>query len=158
MAKMKKWTTRRQGVFLDVLRSTANVSAACRAAGVSRATAYQFRQLDEGFRNQWEAAQEEALDTLEETLRRRALEGIEKPVYYAGKECGKVVSYNDNLGMFLLKSKRRHIYGDDAKTITADDGGTERSVRDQLITRLKALAKNRADHSEPEQGKGGRHD
>ncbi len=143
MAQTKKWTARRKAVFLDVLRTTANVSAACRAAGVSRARAYQHRTQDKAFKEEWENAQEEALDNLEETLRRRAIEGIEKPVYYAGKECGTVVSYNDNLGMFLLKSRRRHIYGDD-KSSASSELDENQSIRDVLLEKIKRLANDEA--------------
>lgn len=106
------WSKRRRAAFIDRLRSSANVSAAARAAGMSRSSAYALRHRDEGFRAAWDEALEEALDDLEAELRRRAIEGVDKPVFYGGKECGTVKSYSDTLGMFLLKSRRGEVFAE----------------------------------------------
>lgn len=139
MAQAFRWTKRAKSTFLDVLRTTGNVSVAARAAGVSRHTVYEHRHRDDDFRRDWDSALEEALDDLEATLLRRALEGTEKPVFYAGKTCGKIKSYNDNLGMFFLKNRRREVFGDSksrpAREAVAGQGsaaGDAPSARDKL--------------------------
>ena len=140
MSNRGQWSRRRQAVFFDVLRRTANVSAACRAAGVPRGRAYALRRADDGFRREWHQALEEALDDLEAELRRRAMDGVDKPVFYAGKECGSVRTYSDALGMFILKSRRPAVFGGEAGS--GDDAGTAhdptaaRSARDLLLARL----------------------
>ncbi len=106
-----RWTPGERRCFLDKLRETANVSAAARAAGKSRSSAYQLRQQDEAFRAAWDEALEEALDMLEAELWRRALKGVARPVFYGGKCCGVIRSYSDQLGMFLLKAHRPERYG-----------------------------------------------
>jgi len=106
------WTKRRRTAFLARLRESANVSAAARAAGLSRSSAYALRSRDPEFRAAWDEALEEALDDLEAELRRRAIEGVDKPVFYGGKECGSVKSYSDTLGMFLLKSRRGEVFAE----------------------------------------------
>lgn len=98
--------------FIETLRQTGNVSAAARAIGVPRAKLYKKRKADKRFREEWHEAVEEALDNLEEEIRRRALEGTEKPVYYGGKKCGSITAFNDTLAMFLLKAKRPATYGE----------------------------------------------
>lgn len=132
---LRKWTASRRTLFLDELRRTANISAAARAAGVSRKTAYWQRQNDPALREDWDHALEEALDDLEAELRRRAITGVEKPVYYGGKPCGSVTSYSDALGMFLLRSRRPQIFTDGA--LNADEGEREvASARDRLARLL----------------------
>ncbi len=106
-----RWTPGERRCFLDKLRETANVSAAARAAGKSRSSAYQLRQQDAAFRAAWDEALDEALDALEAELWRRALKGVARPVFYGGKCCGVIRSYSDQLGMFLLKAHRPERYG-----------------------------------------------
>ena len=43
---------------------------------------------------------------------RRATVGNERPVFYKGKIVGSVRERSDVLAMFLLKSRRREIYGE----------------------------------------------
>jgi hypothetical protein len=127
-------------MFFRVLRATGNVSAAARSAGVSLHNAYLKKTSEVKFSREWEAAIEEALDDLEGELRRRALEGTEKSVYYAGKEIGSITSYNDNLAMFLLKSRRGHIYGE-AGVMGHESSGKKEfdSPREKLLAKLKDM-------------------
>lgn len=137
-----EWTARRRRAFLESLRSCANVSASARAAGISRREVYRQRQKDKAFREEWDHALEEALDDLEGELRRRAVEGVEKPVFYGGKPCGAVRSYSDTLGMFLLKSRRPHIFADGGPgPDDAGDEGEEAAIRQRLSQMLERLHK-----------------
>lgn len=144
MSNRGQWSRRRQAAFFDVLRRTANVSAACRAAGVPRGRAYALRRADDDFRREWRQALEEALDDLEAELRRRAMDGVDKPVFYAGKECGSVRTYSDALGMFILKSRRPAVFGGDGgpgaeqgdDAGPADDPAAARTARELLLARL----------------------
>lgn len=140
------WTARRRRVFLETLRTSANVSASARASGASRRDLYRYRQNDPAFREDWDHALEEALDDLEGELRRRAVEGVEKPIYYGGKPCGAVRSYSDNLGMFLLKSRRPHVFASNGaiRHPDADEGGPDdaRERLEQMLERLEALSDN----------------
>lgn len=83
-----------QAPFLRVLRNTANVRAACNAAGITRAGAYKARKNDSEFEAEWEEALEDACDILEFVARRRALET------------------SDGLLVFLLKAHRPERYAD----------------------------------------------
>lgn len=134
-----KLTKRRQAVFLDVVRTTGNVSAGVRAAGVSRTQVYGQRRRDKAFRAEWDSALQGALDDLEGALRRRAVDGVEKAVYYGGKQCGASTTYSDNLGMFLLRGRRKDIFGDGKSTV-ANDAMAKADVAD-LSPRERLLAK-----------------
>ena len=136
----KKWTPERQMTFLEALRDSANISAAARAAGMSRRAAYNVRLQETQFREEWNQALEEALDDLEAELRRRAMEGVEKPVYYAGRPCGTIRNYSDTLGMFLLKCRRPNVFSSD--TAAEDAADSERDLADahsRLGARIERL-------------------
>ena len=148
MPLSKKWTPARRKAFLAHLRTTGNVSAAAGAAGMSRSGAYALRQRDAVFREHWHDALEGMLDDLEEVLLRRALDGVEKPVFYAGKTVGSVRSYNDALGMFLLRGRRGHVFGDkdqdeNRQALLGAAAQTGQDARRLIEERLKQLAQKR---------------
>lgn len=68
-------TDRARDKFLAVLRQSCNVSAAARAAGIGRATAYQWRSDDSQFDADWKDAEDEAVDNLEQCAWDRATLG-----------------------------------------------------------------------------------
>jgi len=79
--------------FLEAFAETLSVTAAAKAAGVKRATAYLRRKTDPAFAAAWDEALQSAVDGLEAACFRRAIEG------------------SDALGMFLLRAWRPEIYG-----------------------------------------------
>jgi len=97
--------------FLSALRNTGNVSASAKAAGVDRTTAYKAKAAslqtkNATFAKGWDEAIEVATDLLEGEARRRAIAGVEEPVYYRGEVVGAVRKYSDTLLIFLLKAHR----------------------------------------------------
>lgn len=92
--------------FLETLAVACNVSEACRAAGIGRRTAYQWREDDEAFALEWDGAIEEAVDKLEREAWRRAHDGVEKPVTYQGKITDTYLEYSDRMLEILLKAHR----------------------------------------------------
>lgn len=71
--------------FLSAMTESGNVRLACEAAGIQRRTAYDLREADETFLADWEHAQEEAADLLEQEARRRAYEGLRRVKFDRGK-------------------------------------------------------------------------
>jgi hypothetical protein len=93
--------------FLKKLRETGgNVSRACKAEGIGRRTAYEWRAADEAFARAWDEAVEAGLDDLEQEAYRRAFKGTRKPVYQKGACVGYIREYSDTLTIFLLKGGR----------------------------------------------------
>lgn len=123
MANRTKWTQKKKAAFLDAFRESANVTAAARAAGVSRSRAYQLRDEDPAFAAQWEEAENEAIDALELEMRRRAMQGVEEPVFYQGFEVGTIRRYSDTLAIFLAKAHRPEKYRDRSQTELTGPGG-----------------------------------
>lgn len=108
---VRKWTAKVRTAFLEALAELGQVRAAARAAGVSPQLVYRERQKNPDFAREWQEAMDRALDALEETLLDRAINGVEKQVYYGGKSCGSVRQYSDALAMFLLRARRPETYG-----------------------------------------------
>jgi hypothetical protein len=95
-----------EDVFLEAIRQACNVTSACRLAGIGRRTAYNHREQDETFAARWDEAIEEGCDELEAEARRRAKDGVEKPVFWRGQRVATVQEYSDTLLIFLLKAYR----------------------------------------------------
>jgi hypothetical protein len=110
--------------FIETLRETANVSAAARAADINRRTAYNWRDDNPEFAADWDEALEEATDALEAEARRRALQGVAKPVFYQGVECGTVQEYSDTLMTLLLKAHRPEKYKERSSNELTGPGGS----------------------------------
>lgn len=140
MAVSSKWTRAKKRTFLKALRASGVVTHAAEAVKLSRSSAYQARKSDAVFRAAWDDAIQAAMDELELELRRRAMHGVEQPVYFRGKECGRIRTYNDALGMFLLRTKRG--LSDDGTPVAKrpDADPDQPSPREQVEQRLKRLA------------------
>lgn len=67
---------------------------------------YRRRERDPAFAEKWREAEEAGIDVLEDEMRRRALEGDERPIFYQGAQVGSYRQKSDALLMFALKSKR----------------------------------------------------
>lgn len=106
LANARDWKPK----FIDKLRRTGNISAACHAAKISRAWAYEERKSDAAFAAQWNDALEEACDALELEARQRATKGAKRPVYSKGEFVDWVYEPSDALIMFLLKAHRPEKY------------------------------------------------
>ncbi len=109
--KTRKPTTKNwQKAFLSSLRATGNISVAAQAARIDRKTAYNLKDSDTTFAEEWRDAVDEAADGLEAEARRRAVKGVVEPIYYKGKKIGKFLRYSDTLLIFLLKGARPETY------------------------------------------------
>lgn len=144
MPSVSRFTKSKRAAFLLRLADTANVSASCAAAGVSRQTAYALKRRDAVFAAQWEDALQSALDGLEAEIIRRAIEGTEKEQFFQGQSVGTVVTYSDSLAMFLLKSKRPSVYGD-IKAVAHPKAADEDEAYQQAFRRLLEALEDRQD-------------
>lgn len=110
MVQRTKLTQQRKRTFLEHLRATCNVTESAQIAGVSRTAMYERRAIDPELAKAWDDAVEQATDALEKEARRRALDGVDKPVYFQGKKVDLIKEYSDPLLMFMLRGHRPHKY------------------------------------------------
>lgn len=113
-----------QELFLEKLRDNPNVSATARAVGVTPGVVYRLRETDASFAEAMDDALDEAYDKLEAEAHRRAFNGVKKPVHYKGARVDTIQEYSDTLLMFLLKGRRRKVFGDKSQLeLTGKNGG-----------------------------------
>ena len=130
----------RKADFLKRLRTSLNVADAAKRAGIANSTVYRHRQTNARFRAEWDAALKAAVDEVESNVLRRAVEGVEKPVFYRGQQVGSVRSYSDTLAMFVLKAKRPEIYARLTGGAPTPAEMTEEEARNEVLRRLDRLA------------------
>jgi len=104
--KPERGRSSRQSAFLRAFRDTGTLAGAARSSGVSHTSHYRWVQQDSEYGAEFNDANEEVTDALEQEARRRALEGVEEPVFYRGERVGSARKYSDQLLMFLLMAKR----------------------------------------------------
>ena len=98
--------------WLEAMAITGNVSEACRISGLPSTSAYRLREKDAGFRALWLEAELIAADLLHAEARRRAYDGVDKPVYQQGVKVGVIREYSDKLLEVLLKAHKPDMFKD----------------------------------------------
>ncbi len=112
---------------------------ACETAEVGRSSHYRWLGEDPAYRGAFELAEEDAADILEAEARRRAVEGVEKPVGgHKGQPGGYVREYSDVLLIFLLKGLRPERYRDRVELRGLLANLNLDALPDHLIARLAA--------------------
>ena len=120
-----------KAAFLAAFSTCGNISEAAKLADVERRTHYRWLAKDAAYVKAFDDATEQASDALEQEARRRAVDGVDEPVFYQGSECGVVRKYSDTLLIFLMKGARPDKYRERFEH-TGKDGGEVvfRVVRD----------------------------
>ena len=105
----REWTQAKQAEFLRQLAATHSVTAAAKAVGKHRRSAYKLRTRLKGqpFDIAWEAAFRHGYDELAHAALELALEGEEVPHYYQGELIGTHRKRNPQLIVNLLKMRNQ---------------------------------------------------
>ncbi|MBZ5610702.1 MAG: hypothetical protein LAP38_20765 [Acidobacteriia bacterium] len=72
-------------------------------------------------------------------MRQRAIEGLERPVWYQGRVCGSYKLYSDMLAIRYLEAKRPEVWKQGIDTTTVWDGDLSKLTDAQLENLLKQL-------------------
>jgi hypothetical protein len=162
------WTN----AFLAALRDTPVLGHACDAVGIDRVTAWRRRQADPEFAAAVDDAIEKGIDTAESEAYRRGVIGWQEPVVDKGHLAYRMVRVvgeggevrfepvldgsgqpvpltipkrSDALLQFVLKGKRRQVYGD-KQEITGAGGGPlqiDETARAARLAQLMSMAQTR---------------
>jgi len=93
-------------LFVDLLARTGNFLAAAKALGHKNSTYFRrWYRKDKMFKIQCDEAMEAAVDRFEEEAIRRAVDGVQEPVYHQGKIVGYKTRYSDDLLKEILAAK-----------------------------------------------------
>lgn len=93
--------------FLAELCRHGLIHTAARAVGTTPRQVSKYREGNETFEEYVQQALEESNDILELEARRRAVDGIEKGVYYQGVQVATETVYSDSLLVKMLEAKRK---------------------------------------------------
>lgn len=101
------WTPARQRLFIHALGQIGLVSAAAKAAGMSRKSAYALLNRagpESSFARAWEEALVMGGDNARSTCVERAINGVEVPYFYRGIQRGTRRVYDDRLLIAALRA------------------------------------------------------
>ena len=99
--------------FLETLMKTGNATLAAARSGVGWRAHYLARDRHPDFARNWDMAVAiYHTFVANEKIRKRALDGIRKPVWYQGKIVGYEIQLDSGLTQFYMKSAMPDVYGD----------------------------------------------
>jgi hypothetical protein len=116
----KRITTLQFKKFLGYLSETPNLREAALKAHLHPPDVFRQIYTNKAWEAQFRAAYKYVIVTLEDEAIRRAVKGVEKPVFYKDKQIGTEIKYSDSLLMFLLKSFDNTRFGDRIDVISSD--------------------------------------
>ena len=87
----------KQAAFLAAYAQTGIVTKAAQIAGIHRNNHRLWLNDDAEYAEAFQESHQEACDNIEAEMRRRAIEGVQKPVFYKGEVCGYITEYSDTL-------------------------------------------------------------
>lgn len=126
---LHKITHLKKRAFLLSFAECGNIRRAAEESGVTRRAHYFWLKEDPDYAEAFEDAKEMAIEALEEEARRRAHDGVDKPVFYKGDKVATVKEYSDTLLIFLLKSLRPEKYRDHYQLEHTGPGGEPIAVQ-----------------------------
>lgn len=156
--RQKETQEKRKGAFLVALAANyGNVSRAAEAVSIPRCSVYQWRHEDEAFAKAWDNVIESAIDAAEQELYRRAVDGVDEPVYQKGECVGTIRRYSDTALIFLLKGRRPETWNPPQKIAATNVEGTapapllvahaemSAATKEELLAKLEGLRASLAD-------------
>jgi hypothetical protein len=132
---MARSILKRHKAFIAAFKTAASITEAAKAIGVDRAAHYDWLRDVAGYKEAFEAAKEEAAQTLEDEAVRRAMKGTTEAIYYQGKAVGARRVYSDALMMFLLRGMRPEKYRQGFEISGPNGGALETAL---TVTFVKA--------------------
>ena len=108
--EVRRGREKKRVVLLTEYAGTGSLRLACEKAGVHRSTHWSWIKADATYAADFADAREQAAERLEEEARRRAHDGVERPVYQGGHMVGTIREFSDLLLIFLLKGAKPETY------------------------------------------------
>lgn len=143
LATVRRITPVLRSAYLKVLAATGNHVMACETAGVNRTSIKRLIANDPEFASAVEEAKAAAAERLEGEAYRRAVIGVEEPVFFEGRRVDTVRKYSDSLLAKLLEANDPR-YSSRLK-LTGEKGGPVEikhdlgKLSDEDLEKLEAL-------------------
>lgn len=121
--------------FLAAYSECGNITQAAEIADTARSNHYVWLNDDPDYPAAFAEADKQAIDKLEQEARRRAVHGVEEPVFHKGEICGTVQKYSDTLLIFLMKGANPVKYREN--THVEHSGNINMTFEDELRELIK---------------------
>ena len=124
MAKPQRFVKdKKKNDFLNALLKTGLRNKAAEISGVTRQAHYLWLKTDAEYAMAHEKVRAMLVDNLEDAAYERAVNGIERKIYFKGEEIGTQKEYSDTLLALLLKANMPEKYKDKTETtVNVEDG------------------------------------
>ncbi len=119
--------------FLTWLSKGYSPKFAAEKIGIRRETFFDWRDKDPLFAAAWKKAIDAGTDFFEDEARRRAAEGVDRPVFQMGECVGFTREYSDSLLAMQLKGRRPERYGDTTKHVGAEGGAIHHKIEVEFV-------------------------
>lgn len=133
--------TTRWNKFLNVLEKVGIIAEACRQTKISISSYYAKYNKSEKFRRVVDEAMMNSTQILKDEAMKRAVYGVEKPVWYKGVRVGTDKVYSDSLLLALLKS-RDPSFKEEVKNININSTVVDPTPADNFESMRKLLSQD----------------
>lgn len=114
---------RRKRRFLNLYAELGSVAKACKAASIKDAgQVYEWRKNDPDFAKAWSELAERLGDVVEGALFDRAVNGVERTIYFKGEPVGVERQYSDAGAMALLRGLKPDRYREAGGAVNVNVG------------------------------------
>jgi len=134
--------------FLAAMSLYGVITRAAEVAGIDPKTHRNWLGADEVYAEAFGRAKQAAVDTLEAEARRRAVEGVQEPVFYEGRVVGHKMRQSDNLAMFLLKGNAPDKFRERSEVKVTGHLSLSAALREMSEEELQRLAHATGDEGE----------
>ncbi len=121
--------------FLQYYANSGSIVLSSQAADISYELHFYWMKNREGYNLLYEQAQAMHVDRLEREATRRAVDGVEKGIWYRGNRVGSEKQYSDLLLLAQLKANNPEKYKERTEIIT-----TTVEAKDSFLSRKQILA------------------
>ena len=113
---------RRKAAFLKAFPEIGTLTGTAKAVGFAMRSHYKWMESDPDYAEAFQEAKIAAAERLELEATRRAVDGVDEPVWYKGENVGHQKKYSDTLLIFLLKGAMPEKYKERFEHSTTEDG------------------------------------
>lgn len=114
--------------FIEMYKETGSIKISCQVLGIVYRNIWAWKETDPDFKKAVDSCKDYHLGILEDEAIRRAVYGVQKPVYQGGKLVGAVTEYSDSLLQTLLKGAAPDKYGNRVELTGANGGPIQNKV------------------------------
>ena len=119
--QMAKKAASQEAFLAATAEGLSRFDAAARA-GVERSITYEWQNNEPEFAKRYELAEKMGCDAIRAEIQRRAIAGVEEPVFYKGAVCGHITRYSDRLLERLAQARMPEEYGTHRHELTGKNG------------------------------------